>query len=239
MNTTRAALSVRLCQAIRELGWFTTVCYAASVFAERWTGGYCAVFKYDLLAQAVAPARAHRTGARTITVRDVAHDEAAPALLLRATPVIRRRYGQGAECLAAFRGDELLGFMWYVCGPYDEDEVRARFVPIGAHGAWDFDIEILPPHRMGMAFARLWEAANARLHARGVRWSYSRISAFNVASRLAHQRAGAVRIGRALFVRTGRWQWTIATTTPYMHLSRDGRSRPHFTLAPPCDGTPR
>lgn len=235
MNTTRAPFPTRLRQAIRELGWFTTLCYAASVLAERWTGGYCAVFKYDLIAQAIPPARAQRTAVRAITVRDVAAVDADPALLLRAASVIKRRYGQGAECLAAFRGAELLGFMWYVCGPYDEDEVRARFVPAGAQGAWDFDIEILPPHRMSMAFARLWDAANGRLHARGVRWSYSRISAFNVASRAAHRRAGAVRVGRALFICMGQWQWTMATMAPYLHLSRDAAQRPHFALAPPRD----
>ena len=224
--------------AVRELGWRDAAWYAASVLAPRCTRARCEVFKYDIVAQAIPPASATpaRARASAIAVRRGAAAEMAAdgSAFLRPSGVLASRHGQGAECLAAYRGAELLGFMWFVCGPYDEDEVRARFVPADALGAWDFDIEILPPHRMGMAFARLWDAANARLQARGVQWSYSRISAFNAPSRAAHRRAGALTVGRAVFVRWGRWQWTLASLAPYLHLSRDGNSRPEFRLAVPA-----
>lgn len=230
-------LLARLRGAVRELGWLDAAFYAASVLAPRCTRERCEVFKYDIVAQAIPPAAATPAPARTsaIAVRRVAVTEMAAdgSAFLRPPSVLARRHGQGAECLAAYRGAELLGFMWFVCGPYDEDEVRARFVPADARSAWDFDIEILPPHRMGMAFARLWDAANALLRARGVGWSYSRISAFNAASRAAHRRAGAVTVGRAVFVRAGRWQFTGATLAPYVHVSRSAASGPTFKLAPP------
>jgi hypothetical protein len=224
----------RLQLAIRELGWIDAFWYATSVLAPLLTRERCEVFKYAIVAQAI-PAAAPRARASAIEVRALAAADlhADAARLLRPAAVLAQRCGQGAECLAAYRNADLLGFMWLVCGPYDEDEVRARFVPAACVGAWDFDIEILPPHRMGMAFARLWDAANARLRARGVQWSYSRISAFNAPSRAAHKRAGALTVGSAVFVRCGRWQWTAATLGPYLHLSRGAASRPEFRLGVP------
>lgn len=244
MNTPAPSLPVpasalrRLRLAIRELGWIDAFWYVASVLAPRWSGERCEVFKYAIVAQAVpaaapAPARARASAIaiRPVTTAELGGDA---TRFLRPAPVLAQRCGQGAECLAAYRDADLLGFMWYVCGPYDEDEVRARFVPAASVGAWDFDIEILPPHRMGMAFARLWDAANARLRARGVQWTYSRISAFNAPSRAAHKRAGALTLGNAVFVRCGRWQWTASTLAPYLHLSRGAASRPEFRLRVPA-----
>jgi hypothetical protein len=234
MDAPRPSLLHRLRRAVAELGWIDAGWYAASVIAPLLTRARCEVFKYAIVAQAV-PAAAPRARASAIEVRALAatHLRADAACFLRGEAVLARRHGQGAECLAAYRGAELLGFMWFVCGAYDEDEVRARFVPATPLGAWDFDIEILPQHRMGMAFARLWDAANARLRARDVRWTYSRISAFNAPSRAAHKRAGALTLGNAVFVRCGRWQWTAATLAPYLHLSRGPASRPEFRLSVP------
>jgi hypothetical protein len=234
MDAPRPSLLQRLRRAVAELGWIDAGWYAASVIAPMLTRERCEVFKYAIVAQAV-PAAAPRARASAIEVRTLAatHLRADAARFLRGAAVLARRHAQGAECLAAYRGAELLGFMWFVCGAYDEDEVRARFVPAAPLGSWDFDIEILPPHRMGMAFARLWDAANARLRARGVRWTYSRISAFNAPSLAAHKRAGALVLGNAVFVRCGRWQWTAATLAPYLHLSRGTASRPEFRLRVP------
>ena len=73
--------------------------------------------------------------------------------------------------------------MWISTGPYDEDEVRARFDPRPqGRAAWDYDIFIVPEERGGLLFVRLWDAAYELLRARGYLWSLSRISSFNLAS---------------------------------------------------------
>lgn len=95
----------------------------------------------------------------------------------------KRRFGQGAECLALYCGDRVVATLWFLVGPYLEDEVRCRFVPLPAgQCSWDFDVFVDPAHRITGAFAALWDAADAELARRGVIASLSRISAFNPAS---------------------------------------------------------
>jgi hypothetical protein len=62
----------------------------------------------------------------------------------------------------------------------------------------------------------------------------SRISAFNAGSRASHGRLGAVLLGSAVFLRCGDWQLTVASLAPFVHLSRDAESMPHFKLTPPA-----
>lgn len=113
---------------------------------------------------------------------------------------------------------------------YQEDEVRVRYRLPRADTSWDFDVWIHPDERLGWAFPRLWEAARQQLRERGVRWTCSRISAFNAASLRAHARIGHVRLGDALFVRCGGWQWMFSTVAPYFHLSCNAASFPQLTF---------
>ncbi|MCU0927174.1 MAG: hypothetical protein MUF44_14505, partial [Hydrogenophaga sp.] len=71
---------------------------------------------------------------------------------------------------------------------------------------WDYDVYVEPRLRLGRAMARLWRAVDDDLAARGVRWSFSRINRFNAASMRAHQRLGAVEIGRVMFSVVGSLQ---------------------------------
>ncbi len=58
--------------------------------------------------------------------------------------VLAYRYRQGAICLAAISEDTVVGYMWLLFGAYEEDEVRARFVP-QSDAAFDFDIYVNSP----------------------------------------------------------------------------------------------
>lgn len=195
----------------------------------------CSLYKYYFVAQPVPPGPllpAHR--GRAVNVRPV---EPGDEVLRHFPPppaVIRARYGQGALCLAAFREQKLLGYAWVIHGPYEEDEVRSRFVPLPAGGsAWDFDVYLDPSERLTPAFARLWDEINAHFRRRGVTWTMSRISAFNPASIAAHRRLGGHIVGRALYVVFGRWQLTLATVRPYIHLSSGAGQVPVFHIRPP------
>ena len=101
-----------------------------------------------------------------------------------------------------------------------------------ASAAWDFDVQVFPQHQFTMAFPRLWDSANLVLDGLGVRWSCSRISAFNAASGAAHRRMGAERIATAVFLVCGKWQLTLATQLPFVQLSSSAADAPRFRLAP-------
>jgi hypothetical protein len=151
----------------------------------------------------------------------------------RPASVIASRFAQGARCLAAIaEGSHLAGFLWFVVGPYDEDEVRVRFVP-GPQGAaaWDFDVSIQPRYRMGRLFSYLWHRAGLELAALGVRHTVSRVSAFNAASIASHRRLGSCVVGGAFFVCVGRWQLMKSSVAPKWHLSWRDDQRPVITVA--------
>jgi hypothetical protein len=116
-------------------------------------------------------------------------------------------------------------------GPYLEDEVRCRFVPLPeGRAAWDFDVYVDPQQRHGTVFLRLWDEANRFLAARGVRWSLSRISAFNSGSIRSHGRMGAKRIGAVTFLSLGRWQLAVASLAPRFHVSARTELMPTYAL---------
>lgn len=131
----------------------------------------------------------------------------------------------------AFKDQQFIGFIWLVFDCYQEDEVRAHFIPSPIENtAWDFDIYINPDFRLGMTFACLWDEANNFLMMNKRNWTYSRISAFNTESLKSHSYLGAKSFGSALFFCTKKWQITIATLFPYFHLSLHNDSIPQFYL---------
>lgn len=150
----------------------------------------------------------------------------------RPTEILAGRFAQGARCLAAAKDGRLAGFLWFVVGPYEEDEVRARFVPEPAGAAaWDFDVMVLPQFRMGRLFSYLWARANAELAAVGVRYTMSRISAFNAGSLASHKRLGATIAGSASFVCVGRLQLMRSSLPPRWHVSWRPDQRPTLVVA--------
>lgn len=224
----------RFGRTVQQLGWLDAGWYALARLLRRLSKGRCMLYKYRIVAQAVATRSLCRGRGAAIEVRQLSDASACGSHEFRRRAcVIARRYGQGAQCLAAYRGGELLGYLWYTLGAYQEDEVRARFVPASAQASWDFDVQVFREHQLGLAFPRLWDEANRVLHARGVRWSCSRISAFNAGSRSAHRSVGAVLLGSAVFVSYGRWQWMASTLAPWFHVSRRPDSFPQFRVEPP------
>ena len=225
-------MNASLKSTLRQLGYADACWYALARAVARISGGRWAMYKYRFVAQPVS--MRSRCGGRgqSVDVRS-AGPGIDPQQFRRRADVLAQRFAQGAHCLAAYVAGGLAGYLWYCTGPYREDEVRAQFVPASADAAWDFDVQVFSEHRLGFAFARLWDEANRRLHAAGFRWSISRISAFNPGSRAAHARMGAVCIGNAVFLRCGRWPWMAATLAPNLHCSRSDSSAPRLHLAPP------
>jgi len=219
---------------VQELGPSGALCYLLHRVGAR-TGGLLAVHRYLLVAQPVLPEPLllGRRG-RSIDVRQLdPQDPRLLALPLDAT-VLGYRASQGAVCFAAFKEEAIIGCLWLCLSTYDEDEVRCRYRPWpSGEASWDFDVYLLPEHRSGLGFVRLWDEANAFLRQRGIAFSWSRISAFNPLSLTSHARLGARVAGRATFLRLGPCQFMVASLPPRWHLSFRRMDRPSITLQNP------
>jgi hypothetical protein len=188
--------------------------------------------KYYFISQPVRhEPRLSRGRGASIEVREIRDSDPILQEISRPAGVVPHRLSQGAVCLAALKNGRLAGFLWFVIGPYREDLEACRYVPLPeAMASWDFDVYINPEHRNSLVFLRLWDEADRYLAARGVRWSLSRISAFNANSMTAHRRLGASRLGSATFLFIGSLQMSVATVRPRIFLSRHRDQIPTFLL---------
>ncbi|WP_374580721.1 hypothetical protein [Pseudoduganella sp.] len=216
----------RFRQTAAELGAVNTAWY---VLARALGLIGCSLQRYLFLAQRVAPQAMRRT-AGSIVVRGLMSLDELPPAYPRPVHVVAARFRQGGCSIAAWKGQELAGILWYQLGAYQEDEVRARYCLPSPASCWDYDVFVQPQLRLGTAFCRLWDEAHLRMRARGIRWSCSRISAFNPASLRAHRRIGTVLLGSASFITAGRWQLMLASRPPYVHLSCSAASCPKLVF---------
>jgi hypothetical protein len=216
----------------RQFGWLDGSLRLLNRLLVRASRGRVRVHKYVFVAQPVSTKRwlSGRRGA-AIEVRQVGASDPLVKVLPRPAWAIPYRFEQGAICFAALKDGDCVGFLWLLLGPYQEDEVRCRYIPLPqGKASWDFDVYVYPEHRNSLVFLRLWDEANRFLAARGVRWSLSRISAFNAGSMSSHTRMGAKRIGTAVFLSIGSWQISGATVRPHFSVSVRRDSFPAFAL---------
>ena len=195
------------------------------------------LIKYLIVAQPVG------TGA-LVTLRPDRYTEIVEALpgseLSRHFPrpkrVIQQRFESGAICHCAVVKNEFAGFIWFRANAYEEDEVRCTYVLQSPHSSvWDFDVYIDPRFRLSRTLARLWQAVDTQLKARGIQWTFSRISAFNAESLAAHAKLGTIECHSATFLLVGRLQLSLLPQRPYVHASLSTRRRPTLRLEPPCE----
>lgn len=216
----------RYLKTITELGAANAAWYALARCLQL---AGCGMQRYLFLAQRVAPLAMRQT-VGSIVVRGLMQLDELPTAYPRPVHVVAARFRQGGCSIAAWKGGELAGILWYQMGAYQEDEVRARYCLPSPASCWDYDVFVQPHLRLGTAFCRLWDEAHQRMRARGIRWTCSRISAFNPASLRAHRRIGAVMLGSANFIILGRCQLMLANCPPYVHLSVSARSCPKLVF---------
>lgn len=222
-------MTIDLRHTLVQLGWRNAALYWLGRVLARASAGRWRVHRYHFVAQYLGDAPLAGVRGRDIEIRPHA---ALPAGYPRPAAVVEARQAQGAHSLQAWRQGRLAGFLWLVDGAYQEDEVRARFALASTASCWDFDVWVAPDQRLGLTFARLWDAARAQLRQRGVCWTCSRISAFNPGSLRAHAALGPglTRLGSAVFICCGNWQWMFSSLAPHFHLSRAPSSFPRFTF---------
>jgi hypothetical protein len=152
----------------------------------------------------------------------------------RPEPVIRQRFKSGSVCHCALVNGEFAGFIWIKTDEYEEDEVRCTYVlQAPRESVWDFDVYIEPRFRLSRTLARLWQAVDADLQDRGIRWTFSRISAFNAESLAAHANLGIVECHSATFLVVGKFQLSFLSQRPYVHASFSAGRRPALRLELP------
>lgn len=222
-------------ELFRQLGIANGLIYLVAALLQRTSGGRARLIRYILVAQpvltdevpALRPARGSRI--RTVTSSDPIVSE-----FPRAAPVIVKRFEDSAKCLVAEVHSRFAGYLWLAFESYEEDEVRCRYVLASPEAsAWDFDVYIAPEFRMGRTFARLWEAAFEELASRGVRWTFSRISAFNPGSLASHERMGMHRLFSATFICLGTLQIALVGSYPFAHIGWSRAARPVLRLQLP------
>jgi hypothetical protein len=221
-----------LLQMVQRWGWFNTSLFVFNRLLVSVSKGHVRLYRYYLIAQPVAKAALLAQGrGKKIEVRLIQEEDEIIQQFPRPASAIRARFEQGAKCVVAVKDGRFIGFLWLLMGSYQEDEVRARYVPLPANrSAWDFDVYVAPDFRLGLAFLRLWDRANRLLCESDISWSCSRISAFNTGSLGAHARLGTVFLGSTIFFCAGGCQLTLASISPYFHLSRRPDSFPEFHL---------
>ena len=187
------------------------------------------MWRYQFVAQRVA-ATALRSVPGKLVMQPVSSPADLPTPYPRPPEIAAARFRQGGCSIAAWKDGDLAAILWYQFGAYDEDEVRVRYCLPSPRSCWDYDVFVQPKMRLGTAFCRLWDEAHRQMHARGIEWTCSRISAFNPGSLRAHLRLGAVHLGSATFLAAGRYQLMIASRRPYIHFSGGPHSRPKLVF---------
>jgi hypothetical protein len=170
---------------------------------------------------------------RQLVVREIKAGDAEMALMPVRPDLMAARLRNRATCLGALKDDVLIGYMWFCSPAYDEDEVRCTYLvePAG-EAVFDFDFYLFPEYRLGLGFVALWNGANEYLTQRGIRYTFSRLTRFNLASRRAHQHLGWKRVGRALFLKAWQVEVMVSTVHPYVHVSPTASGRARVRLSP-------
>lgn len=221
----------RLISPFREFGPLAGGVYVGDRLLQR-LSPHLRLYLYELMVQPIgdAPLLPERL-ARAFEFREIREGD--PEIdLMPARPEIKAsRFAQKATCLGAYLKGRLVGYVWFCFRAYEEDEVRCTFVLAPADASvFDFDLYVMPEHRMGLGFVALWHGTSAYLRARGVRMSFSRLTRTNVGSRRAHAHLDWKRVGQALFLKAWRVELVLATLFPFAHLSWSDGARVRLTL---------
>lgn len=219
-------------EAFDRLGAYEGVLFVFSRAVERLSAGRVRLIRYHFVTQPVAADTTRSGTTGKLVVRRASMGDAAVGTLPRPAAVIDRRFRSGDVCFVAEIDRRLAGCLWLAEGRYVEDEVRCDYAwRPHADAAWDYDVYVTPEFRLSRAFVRLWEVAHRYLYAKGIRWTLSRISAFNPESLAAHRRLGARRIGVGTFLVLGPVQIACLSASPYFHISLSPTSRPKLVLS--------
>jgi len=215
----------------RQFGFAVGLLYGVDRFLQRLSSNL-RLYAYEFMVQPIhtkplVPARF----TRNFEIREIKRDDPEVDLMPVRPDIKRSRFDQNAVCLGAFQNGQFIAYMWFCFRAYDEDEVRCTYLLTPeSQAVFDFDLYIFPQHRLSLAFIGIWNGANQYLSARGIKYTFSRLTRFNVGSRRAHEHLGWKRVGRAIFLQAWSLEVMMATIFPYLHLSLGKANRVRLKL---------
>lgn len=227
------AMLRKLIGPFQEFGFFAGIVYGIDRTCCHLVPG-ARVYFYHLMVQPIVdtpllPPRLKKN----LEVRRIERGDSEIELMPARAEIKQSRFEQNATCLGVFRNRQLIGYIWFCFGSYQEDEVRCTYVlPPGDESVFDFDVYLFPEQRLGVGFPAIWDGANEYLRGRGIKFSFSRLSRFNLASKRAHDRLGWKRVARTLVFKLRELELMIATIPPYLHLSLRQSDRVRLRLCP-------
>lgn len=223
----------KLTSPFREFGPFAGTLYLIDQALSR-LSSQLRLFYYELMIQPIPadrllPARI----TKSLEFRRIDREDSVLAQLHIPPEIVEFRFDQGAICIGAYKQEELIGYIWFSFDTYLEDEVRCTFDlhPPDA-SVFDFDLYLFPKHRLGFGFVSLWDGANEFLRNRGVRYTYSRLSRFNIPSRRAHAHLGWKCVGRCVFLKAWNVELMFATLFPFFHIAISADNRVRIAMRP-------
>ena len=219
---------------ISALGWVDASIYAMNRCCQA-AGGYFGITRYVLVAQPVLQNSllpSNRGG--SIVVRELhAVEDLGPDAPL-APALFAARKARGSICLGAFDRTRLVGYLYLTVGAHNDEAVFARFVPLPHRSAvWDYDLFILPKHRAGVVYLRIWEEVFKFLRKRSIAWSISYIASFNIRSMKSQFRLGAVLVGHFIVIEFGRRQVILLARRPFVAVGHESGRRPEIRVIAP------
>lgn len=224
----------RLASPFRQFGFGAGLLYVIDRALQRLSPNW-RLYVYEFMAQPITEKPLLSANlAKNLEFRLIERGDPDIASMPAHEDIKQARFDQGAVCLGTYRRGRLIGYIWLCFDAYEEDEVRCTYRLVQPEqSVFDFDLVVLPEHRMGIGFMAVWHGANQYLHERGVRYTFSRLTRFNVASRRAHQHLGWQCVARAVFLQAGRAELMCATRAPFVSLSLSRQQRATLDLGPP------
>lgn len=223
----------RLAGPFKQFGLRDGALYVAHRALQR-ISPRCGVFVYELMAQPVTeggllPAKWSKNVTSSEIPRGHPDIERMPAR----EDIKHLRFEQGAICLGVYLREKLVGYIWYCFESYDEDEVRCRYeLTEPNRTVFDFDLYVMPEYRMGIGFIAVLHCANEFLRNRGIEYSFSRLTRFNIASRRSHSHIQWTCVARAYCLQIGPLELLVSTLYPFFALTWSRTQRVCFKLGP-------
>ncbi len=222
-----------LAAPFREFGFAAGLLYAADRVLRR-LSPRLGLYVYEMMAQPITGQPLLPAGrTRHLGFAEIGEGSPEVAAMPAREDIKAARFAQGARCLGVYRKGVLIGYLWYCRERYEEDEIRCTYELVDRErSVFDFDLYVLPEHRMGTAFLSVWHAANLFLGERGVHYTFSRLTRFNLASRRAHSHLGWRRVGRVVALKAGGVELLVSTIAPFAGLTWRPDQRVGLRLAP-------
>jgi hypothetical protein len=229
----RAGILDKVRSSLREFGPMAGPLYLLDELLRR-ISPKLGLYAYEIMVQPITDKALLPAGlAKNLEFREIRRGDAEIELMPARPEIKELRFQQQAICLGAYQRGVLIGYIWFAFGAYEEDEVRCTYVlPTDYPSVFDFDLYVMPEKRMGIAFMAIWHGANRYLWERGIRFTFSRLTRFNTASRRSHARLGWKRVGTQVVLQMWGVELMISSLRPFVWLSASASTRPRMRLSP-------